>query len=784
MESPILLPSNDMSVCTNCGAQMDLHRKYCPWCGTENAQAPESATSEETLDSSINDWDDSAGWAYNSATTADDSNSSATLKLPGRSVIPVKSPIKEPVPPSPSPSIGHTFRLWLRPLSLTLLIVLIAFIAFITLGIYQGINDRQVQNTVSAIDSFNEGRSKMDEGQYDLAVAHFREALRLEPNFEAAAQFLDIAEQNAAIVLRNTQSVQNTPEPEPEPEPEPTSVPDTSASEVEATPTAVKSSPTPIEIPVSVFDPEKLFDEAQTLLQNEEWELAAATLDALKSQAPDYQSEELAEGLASALVNLGNRALEEKEVKEALTYFEKAVTAAPDNDEVQELRTLTASYLNGQRAYDKQQWDTATKQLRKVYVLAPEFLDTAELLSQAHFELGQQFEERAIWCQAVEQYRSSLLVNQSQDVSTLADESERKCASEAIAAVASTQAINQLTSTATLVTRTPLSQTVSSPTVTLRATRGTPTRTPTSTPTSDALVTGIAITGTPTTGTPTTGTPTTGTPITNELVTSTPTNELFVPTVTEVPGSAETATIAAYYETATIAAYYETATIVSYYETATIAAYYATATQDTIDYYATSTAAAFDIYATVTAEAAFATATAIPVEPTLPISNPPSETPIPTLIPPTEIPIPTLIPPTETPVFIEPTLTIGPTPISEGLSSTPVPEPTVEGSSSGFTVASVNQNIDPSCLGRYIRGSVTLLDGAPVPGILIVAADRYGNTLQGTSKVDGLYDIPISDDPNTFTVTIIDGPSVTIEHSEDLVGKDNVCHIINWHFNP
>ena len=779
MESPILLPSNDMSVCTNCGAQMDLHRKYCPWCGTENTQAPESTTTAINLNSSVDDWDNDAGWAYDSATETSEGGPSATLKLPGRSVIPVKSSTQKPTSASSPASIGHTFRLWLRPLSLTLLIVLIAFIAFITLGIYQGVNDRQVQNKVSAIDAFNEGRSRMDDGEYDLAIANFREALRLEPNFEAAAQFLDIAEQNAAIVLRNSQSVQNTPEPEP------TSVPDSSSNEneIEVVPTIVQPSPTPIEVPTSIFDPDKLFDGAQVFLENEEWDFAVATLDGLKSQAPDYRSEQVAEDLAYALINLGNNALEEKEVKEALTYFEKAVAAQPENEEAQELRTLTASYLNGQRAYDKQQWDTATKQLRKVYVLEPEFLETAELLSQAHFELGQQFEERAIWCQAVEQYRSSLLVKQSQDVSKLANESESKCADEAIAAISPTQRTSELTSTVTIAEGTPTSETILSTTTTLVATRGTPTGTPTRTPTSNNPTTGTPTssilttrtpaTGTPATNTPTTGAPTIGTPTIGTTTTSTPITDISVPTVTQMPGSGETATIVAYYETATIAAYYETATIAAYYETATIAAYDATATQDTINYYATVTAQAFDIYATVTAEAAFGTATPVPVEPTVPISNSP-----------TNVPIPTLIPPTSTPVPVEATVTTRPTPISEGLGSTPVPEPTEESSSVGFTVASVNQNFDPSCLGRYIRGSVTLPDGAPVPGILIVAVDRYNNTLQGTSKVDGLYDIPISDDPNTFTVTITDGPSVTIEHSEELVGKDNVCHIINWHFNP
>ena len=183
------------------------------------------------------------------------------------------------------------------------------------------------------------------------------------------------------------------------------------------------------------------------------------------------------------------------------------------------------------------------------------------------------------------------------------------------------------------------------------------------------------------------------------------------------------------------------------------------------------TAQAFDIYATVSAQAALATATAVPAEPTIPASNPATDTPIPVSNPATDTPIPA-----------EATVTTAPTPTLEQL-STPVPEPTAEGSSAGFTVASRSQNFDPSCGGQYIRGSITRPDGAPVPGILVVAVDRYDNTLQATSKADGLYDIPISDQPNTFQVRIIDGPSVTIEHTEELANTLNVCHVINWQLN-
>jgi tetratricopeptide (TPR) repeat protein len=87
------------------------------------------------------------------------------------------------------------------------------------------------------------------------------------------------------------------------------------------------------------------------------------------------------------------------------------------------------------------------------------------------------------------------------------------------------------------------------------------------------------------------------------------------------------------------------------------------------------------------------------------------------------------------------------------------------------------------CGGSYIQGYIRAADGAPLPGVTILARDFFGNQLAATSKDNppGLYDIPISGDPISYEVAIISGdqllsPQVLLERAE---GEPS-CYILNW----
>lgn len=284
-------------------------------------------------------------------------------------------------------------RFWLRSYALAILVVLVTLGGFTALGAYQGMNDRRVQNKVEAIEAFERGRVLMDEGKYELAVAYFREALRLEPNFEAAAQFMEVAERDAAVVAGR----------------EATALPPTETA----------------------LDTDALFAEAMTALQGGDWERAAATFDTLVAQAPTYRPAEVEAGLFEAQMKLARASLDAEDLEGALRHIDQALAVRPDDAAAQKLRRQTAAYHAGLLAYSEGEWQSASDQLRAVYLLDPNFLATTALLADAHFKMGQEFEQREIWCEAAQQYRASVSVKRNVEIDALAQTSDRRCQTRA-----------------------------------------------------------------------------------------------------------------------------------------------------------------------------------------------------------------------------------------------------------------------------------------------------------------------------------------------------------------
>ncbi len=406
----------DMHLCTTCGAWVHKERTHCPWCGTATSHDGEGTEASRTF----NDVDTEKNWRLRSdiesATDetvryalnghqADDDDLTLTLERELWAAAPEQ--LAGP---------GRDHRFWIRAFSLTLLIVVLMLAGFGSLGIYRGLHDRQAQNQRDAIQYFEQGNALLEQGNYELAVANFREALRLEPNFEAAAYMLNVAEQRG-----------NEPEAATE-------------SEIITEPTAETTS-----TPTVIAGVEGLFREAMAALEQQEWAIAAATFDTLSTQAPSFRVQEVKEGLFKARMEAGKAALEEEQLAEALRHFDHALAIHPGDEEAQQLRRVTSAYRSALRAFEAQDWGMSADQFRVVYLTNPRFLQTRELLAQAHLELGQAFEAREIWCDAAQQYRSSLAVVEDEEVSALARNATNRCNLRTVAQSAtSTREVNEV----------------------------------------------------------------------------------------------------------------------------------------------------------------------------------------------------------------------------------------------------------------------------------------------------------------------------------------------------
>jgi tetratricopeptide (TPR) repeat protein len=286
---------------------------------------------------------------------------------------------------------GRGRRFWMRLYGWVLLAMLLAVLGFGAAGVLQGLNDREVVSTTEAIAAYERGRELVDTGEYDLAIAYFQEALRLEPEFPAAQQLMAFAE--AQLAAQQAGMV-----------------------EIPPTPT-----------PGDTFDAEAAFNEGAGALQAGEWLLAADAFNTLMVQAPDYRPDEVQAGLFTAYEGLGREALEEEDLDNALRYFDQALEIRPDAADLAEVRRLTSSYRTALSAFARENWSQAADQFRAVYVIDPDFLDVTENLYQSHVELGNQFAERDIWCDAAQNYRAALTIQADDDISDQAIAAERQC---------------------------------------------------------------------------------------------------------------------------------------------------------------------------------------------------------------------------------------------------------------------------------------------------------------------------------------------------------------------
>lgn len=393
-----------MDQCRNCEAWIRRSRSRCPWCGalvqrtTSGVKAARSDSEEDTTQA---------------------------LRLIA------------------APS-GRDRHFWTRAFAGAFLFVLLVTLFLGGLGIYLGIADRRVANTEAAVEWFEQGLGYMEEGRYDLAEAAFREALRLEPGFEGAAQMLRLSSQSVAT-----------------------------GDEV------------PAPAPPDALDGEALLAEAQTAFDAGDFGIAAATYDILQTQAPSFRPVVVLDGLIAAHLAAGNAALESGRLDEAIRHFDRILAADPDESEALRLRRMTSAYRTGRAAFEAGDWSSAADQLRVVYLLDPDFQQVSVLLARSHLELAAAFEQRDIWCEAAQQYRAAAGVEPDNATTRRAETAEARCSTRSTAAppasptpvppepVATTA---PLTGTATITGTVPVGTVIPSPLP------GSPTPLPTATP--------------------------------------------------------------------------------------------------------------------------------------------------------------------------------------------------------------------------------------------------------------------------------------------------------------
>jgi len=192
------------------------------------------------------------------------------------------------------------------------------------LGVRHGLEERQAQQATAVARHFQRGQQYLGSGESALAEAEFAHVLELEPEHEAALAHLrdlEEAEMSVATPVPSPGAVEPTPRPS---APTPPGTPPTNTGALDA-----------------------LFDEARQQFEQEQWEEAALRLEQLRTIAPDYQPEAVADMLFKARYQHALQLAQANHLEAALRSFEKALVLRPDDAEVQDQRDMVALYAQG-----------------------------------------------------------------------------------------------------------------------------------------------------------------------------------------------------------------------------------------------------------------------------------------------------------------------------------------------------------------------------------------------------------------------------------------------------
>ncbi len=294
----------------------------------------------------------------------------------------VEEPVEE-IEARPAKERRLPIWIWYMASALLTACLLLSVMGVGAAGVYQGLQERAVLNRESAVEHYNRGVVHLEAGRYDLAVAEFELALRLAPDYREAKQGLDLA--NSRIAAR-------------------------------VTPTS--------EIVVDAAG--LLFDEAQKLYDEGQWDEAALKLEQLRGLDPSYRQNDVGNLLFSIYFNQATQLVNEDRMEEALRAFDKALDVKPADADALRQRDLASRYITAVGYWDAD-WEQAIAAFSELYQMAPGYKDVEARLVEAYVSYGDVYTDESAWCLAQQQYTAAAEISPDAAIEKKRDTAAYRC---------------------------------------------------------------------------------------------------------------------------------------------------------------------------------------------------------------------------------------------------------------------------------------------------------------------------------------------------------------------
>ena len=305
-----------------------------------------------------------------------------------------KSRPTKAVPPKSSkqtshrPSFKFLFTRWsvrraLGGCLVAFVCVVLFYLAIGGVAVYNGLQERAALNRQEAVAHYERGVEHMQNEEYDLAIAEFEHALRLDP-----------AQREARDALRDAKTT----------------------AVAQPTPTSATLN----EALVSILA------EAEALVTDQKWAEAVARLTQLRDLDANFESDRVSDLLYQASINLGRQQVAEGQAGEGVLGFQQALIEKPDDAEASKELELASLYASAKAAWGTQ-WPDAINYLEELYALDPNYLDVAALVYQSYESYGDDLSAEDAWCLAEKQYNAAALLQPGDAIKAKRVEAENLC---------------------------------------------------------------------------------------------------------------------------------------------------------------------------------------------------------------------------------------------------------------------------------------------------------------------------------------------------------------------
>jgi tetratricopeptide (TPR) repeat protein len=352
---------------------------------------------------------------------ASPAKSSGGSTRPGKPVAPQSGATRAPASSKTGQaSVGRTARHLRLPSRrsaggclLAFICVVVAYLAIGSAAVYQGLQERTAMTQQEAEVHYQRGLEHVQKGDYELAIAEFEHALRL-----------DATHRQAREALRDAKTV------------------------AMAQPTATSAT---LNQALS-----SILAEAESFVQQQMWPEAVERLSQLRDLDPDFETARVGEMLYETSYKLGMQLVQRGQLEEAGQAFERALQERPGDAEASRQLDMVSLYKTAKTAWAVN-WPEVVSSLEKLHGLAPDYLDVNDLLYQAHEGYGDDLAAQVSWCEAETQYSQAAMLRPGAAIQDKQADAKQRCEtpSPAIAPTTPVASTTATASTGTTLTGTP-----------------------------------------------------------------------------------------------------------------------------------------------------------------------------------------------------------------------------------------------------------------------------------------------------------------------------------------